>query len=55
MRAFEIPVKEARATIKSISDDQGTVSTQTIRGCLGVMVSVTAIGSDWCSKADKML
>lgn len=55
MRAFEIPVKEARATIKYISDDQGTVSTKTIRGCLGVMVSVTAIGSDWCFSSYELM
>lgn len=55
LRAFEIPVKEARATIKYISDDQGTVSQKTIRGCLGVMVSVTAIGSDWCFSSYELM
>lgn len=53
LRPFEIYVKEARMTIKYISDDQGTVSTKTMRGALGMMTSMNYLGTRYagCSYA----
>lgn len=48
LKSYEIAVKEARATIKYISDSEGTVSEKTMRGCLGMMAAVNTIGTDWC-------
>lgn len=39
LKAFEIPVKDACKTIECISDDQGTVSTKTMRACDAMMTS----------------
>lgn len=39
LKPFEIAVKEARKTIKYTSDDQGTVSTKTMRACDAMMCS----------------
>ena len=47
LRQFEIPVKEAKAEIKYISDDQGTVSTKEIRGCTALMSSFNYVGTEW--------
>ena len=43
-KAFEIPFKEARMTIRYISDDQGTVSEKTMRAATAVMASQNDIG-----------
>lgn len=43
-KAFEIPFKEARMTVKYISDNQGTVSTKTMRAATAVMASQNDIG-----------
>lgn len=48
LKSFEIMFKEARMTIKYISDSEGTVSTRTMRGATGAMAAVNTIGSDWC-------
>ncbi|MEE3431718.1 MAG: glycoside hydrolase family 3 C-terminal domain-containing protein [Candidatus Enteromonas sp.] len=47
MKAFEITIKEARKTIKYISDDQGTVKTKTVRGISGLMGAATHVGTEW--------
>ncbi len=39
LKAFEIAVKDATKTIKYTSDDQGTVSTKTMRACDAMMTS----------------
>ncbi|MCD7735153.1 MAG: glycoside hydrolase family 3 C-terminal domain-containing protein [Clostridiales bacterium] len=39
LKPFEIAVKEATKTIKYISDDEGTVSTKTMRACDAMMCS----------------
>lgn len=39
LKPFEIAVKNAKKTIKFISDDQGTVSTKTMRACDSMMTS----------------
>lgn len=47
LRVFEIAVKEASCEIKYISDDNGTISTRTIRACTGIMTSFNAVGAVW--------
>lgn len=47
LRAFELAVKNARKTIRYISDAEGTISTKTIRGATGMMGAVTMIGTEW--------
>ena len=47
LRAFELAVKNARKTIRYISDTEGTISTKTIRGATGMMGAVTMIGTEW--------
>lgn len=44
-RPFEICVKDAMMTIRYISDENGTVSTKTMRAATAVMVSQNCIGS----------
>ena len=44
-KAFEIPFKEARMTIRYISDDQGTVSEKTMRAATACMASQNDIGA----------
>lgn len=48
LKSYEIAAKEARMTIRYISDSKGTVSEKTMRGFLGVMAAVNTIGTDWC-------
>lgn len=43
-KAFEIPFKEARMTIRYVSDEQGTVSQKTMRAATAVMASQNDIG-----------
>jgi beta-glucosidase len=47
LRAFEIAVKEARSTLRYISDTEGTVSTKVIRGATGIMNCMNYIGFTW--------
>ncbi len=47
LKAYEIAVKEATCEIKYISDNNGTISTRTIRACTGIMTAFNAIGSTW--------
>ena len=47
LRAFELAVKNAKKTIRYISDTEGTISTKTIRGATGMMGAVTMIGTEW--------
>lgn len=45
LKAFELPIKQARMTIRYTSDDEGTVSTKTMRAATAVMASQNNIGS----------
>lgn len=45
LKAFEIPLKEARMTIKYTSDDNGTLSQKTMRAATAIMASQNDIGS----------
>ncbi|MCI9032279.1 MAG: hypothetical protein HFK09_07185 [Clostridia bacterium] len=47
LKPFEMAVKEATCEVKYISDDNGGMSTRTIRACTGLMSSFNAIGSTW--------
>lgn len=50
LKPFEIAVKEARKTIRYISDDQGTVSSKTMRAADCIMTSGwSGIGGLWSS------
>ncbi len=44
LKAFEVAVKEAKTQVAYISDDNGTVSTRTIRATTGIMSSQNSIG-----------
>ena len=55
LRAFEIPVKEATAELKYISDDEGTLSTITINGCTAMMSSFNRIGATWAGGSHALL
>lgn len=55
LRAFEIPVKEAECQIKFISDENGNISTRTIRASLGVMTSFNAVGSVWAGAHEGLI
>ena len=46
-RPFEIAVKEARMTVKYISDAEGTVSTKVIRGLTGMMMGANMTNGEW--------
>ncbi len=48
LRAFEIAFKEARMSVKYISDDQGTVSIRVMPAATGVMTAQSCIGSTIC-------
>ena len=45
LKAFEIPVKEARKTITYISDENGNHSTRVMRGATGLMAAQINIGA----------
>lgn len=45
LKPFEIVIKEARMTIKYISDNEGTVSTKTMPAASGVMSAQSSIGT----------
>lgn len=45
LKAFEIPIKEARMTIRYIADTEGTVKTKTMRAATGVMAAQSDIGA----------
>lgn len=47
LRAFEIAFKEARMTVKYISDGEGTVSTKVMRAATGTMTAQCCIGWYW--------
>lgn len=47
LRAFEIPVKEARYEMRYLSDDKGTVATREMPACTGIMSSFNYIGTEW--------
>ena len=49
LKAFEIPVKEARMTISYIADENGTMATKTMRATMGLMGAANMIGTKWCS------
>ena len=49
LKSFEIAFKEARMTIKYISDNEGRVSTKTMSAALGVMAAANMIGTHWCA------
>ena len=46
-RPFEIAVKEAKMTVKYISDAEGTVSTKVIRGLTGMMMGANMTNGEW--------
>lgn len=46
LKAFEIPVKEARKTITYISDENGNHSTRVMRGATGLMAAQINIGAE---------
>ena len=47
LKPFEYTVKNATQTIKVISDDKGTMSDITMKGCTAVMSSFNRIGATW--------
>ncbi len=47
LKPFEMVVKDARATIKYIGDDQGTIAEKEINACTAVMSSFNRIGAVW--------
>lgn len=49
LKAFEIPVKEARMTIQYIADSEGTMATRVMKGCTGVMAAANMLGTKWCT------
>lgn len=55
LKPFELTVKNARATIKYISDENGTISEKVIRGSMGIMSSFNRIGSVWAGAHDGLL
>ena len=46
MKAFEIAFKEAKCTIKYISDENGTVSEKTMKAATAVMAAQMGVGAD---------
>lgn len=48
LKAFEIAFKEARMSVKYISDDQGTVSVKVMPAATGVMTARSCIGTTIC-------
>lgn len=48
LKPFELTIKNAFTDMKYISDDQGTVSTVTVRACNGIMTSMGNIGTEYC-------
>ena len=48
LRPFELAIKNAFTELKYISDDQGTLSTITVRACNGIMTSMGNIGTSYC-------
>lgn len=55
LRPFELTVKNATADLKYISDDQGTVSTKTMRACTALMSSYNYIGTEWAGGRKSLL
>lgn len=47
LKPFEIAVKQARMTINYTSDEDGTVSTRTMRGATGIMNCMNYFGFTW--------
>lgn len=47
LKPFEMAIKDARMTINYISDDDGTVSTKTMRGATGLMNCMNYLGFTW--------
>lgn len=47
LKPFEYTVKNATQTIKAITDDKGTMSEITMKGCTAVMSSFNRIGGTW--------
>lgn len=47
-RPFEVAFKEAKMTVKYISDDQGTISTRVMPAATGVMTAQSCIGPTIC-------
>lgn len=47
LKPFELAIKEARMTVKYISDDEGTVSTKVMRGATGLMGCMNYFGFTW--------
>lgn len=55
LKAFEIPVKEATAELKYISDENGTVTTKEIKGSTAMMSSFNRIGTTWAGGSAALL
>lgn len=49
LKAGEIPVKEARMTLKYVADEDGTTAEKTMKGATGIMASASMIGTKWCA------
>lgn len=49
LKAFEIPVKEAKMTIKYIPNKNGKIHTKTMRSTAAIMTSAALIGPTWSS------
>ncbi len=47
LKPFEYTVKNATQTIKAITDDQGTMSEISMKGCTAVMSSFNRLGGTW--------
>ncbi len=46
-KPFEIAVKEAKMTVKYISDTEGTMSTKLVRGLTGMMMAANLVDGEW--------
>ena len=46
-KPFEIAAKEAKMTVKYISDTEGTMSTKVVRGLTGMMMGANLVNGEW--------
>lgn len=49
LKPWEIAIRDARMNIKYISDNEGTVSTKTMRAGTGLMASASLIDGEWAA------
>ena len=55
LKPFEYTVKNATQTIKVITDDQGTMSDVTMKGCTAVMSSFNRLGATWAGGSKALM